>query len=97
MSKPFLTRPEAAQFLQAHGYPVTRRQLEKLAWSGGGPAYRRFGRRVLYRPDDLLAWAHGKTSAPITSSSNESLGPSAANADNNRIANDLVFRCGRPA
>ncbi len=30
--------------------------LAKLRLSGNGPTYCKLGRRVLYRPDDLLAW-----------------------------------------
>lgn len=65
----FLTRAEAAQYLNDNGFPATRGTLEKWASSGGGPAYRTFGRRVLYAPDDLDAWAEAKLGAPRTSTS----------------------------
>lgn len=53
---PVLTREKAAQYLTELGYPITKGCLAKLAVSGGGPAYRHWGRRVLYRPEDLLSW-----------------------------------------
>ena len=59
-----LTRVEAAQYLQQHGFPVAARTLATLVSRGGGPAYRRFGQRALYRTEDLLAWAESRCSPP---------------------------------
>lgn len=53
---PVLTREKAAEYLTKLGYPTTRSSLARLAVSGGGPVYRKWGRNVLYRPDDLLTW-----------------------------------------
>jgi hypothetical protein len=36
---------------------------------GGGPPYRKFGRVVLYRWGDVLAWAEAQLSPPVHSSS----------------------------
>ena len=36
---------------------ISGRWLEKLRVIGGGPIYYKFGRRVLYRKEDLDAWA----------------------------------------
>jgi len=56
-----LGRVEAATFLRdSTGIPVTAADLER-----SGPAYRKFGNRVLYRRADLAAWAASKLSAPI--------------------------------
>jgi hypothetical protein len=64
-----LTRRDAAAALTAVGYPVARATLATLASRGGGPPYRRFGRRPLYIWRDLLAWAEGRMSAPMRSTS----------------------------
>lgn len=65
----FLTRPESAEFLNAHGYPATKGTLAKLACVGGGPRYRIFGTRALYQPEDLLSWAQSRLTAPRYSTS----------------------------
>ena len=59
-----LTRVEAARFLQQRGFPVAARTLATLVSRGGGPAYRRFGQRALYRTEDLIAWAESRCSPP---------------------------------
>ena len=71
MVEPFsrlLTRAEAARFLQERGYPVAMRTLATLVSRGGGPLYRRFGQRALYRAEDLITWAEGHCSPPRCSS-----------------------------
>ena len=56
-----LGRVEAAAYIrQSLGIPITANDLER-----GGPAYRKFGARVLYRRDDVLAWAQQRLSPPI--------------------------------
>lgn len=59
----YLTNSEAAAFLR-----LSPRTLEKLRVLGGGPRFRKFGRRVLYAVADLEAWAddhsYGMTSDP---------------------------------
>jgi hypothetical protein len=49
----YLTNREAAEFLR-----LSPRTLEKQRVLGGGPRYRKFGRRVLYAFDDLEAWSN---------------------------------------
>ena len=56
-----LTRTEAAAFLTECGYRVAYATLNKYATVGGGPVFESFGRRPLYKPADLLAWAASKT------------------------------------
>lgn len=46
-----LSQREAATLLG-----LSPRTLERYRCTGFGPAYRKLGRRVLYRPDDLDAW-----------------------------------------
>ncbi len=52
----YLTNEEAAQFLR-----LSPRTLEKHRVLGGGPRFRKFGRRVLYAIDDLERWANERS------------------------------------
>ncbi len=66
----YLERPEAAQYLTDHlGLRVSKTTLQKWVTTGGGPAYRRFGKRAVYLIQDLNEWAERKLSAPRLSSS----------------------------
>nr|WP_241119826.1 helix-turn-helix domain-containing protein [Achromobacter xylosoxidans] len=51
-----MTNAEAADYLR-----LSPRTLEKLRVQGGGPRFRKFGRRVLYAVTDLEAWADGRS------------------------------------
>jgi hypothetical protein len=62
-----LSRGEAAHFLTAKGFKTSTATLNRFAWSGGGPAYRKYGKRASYAPDDLIRWAEGRLSPPVTS------------------------------
>ena len=64
-----LTRKQAADALTARGYPTSDRTLSTKATRGGGPVFRHFGPRVLYRWGDLLDWAQGRLSPPRRSTS----------------------------
>ncbi|WP_050455714.1 helix-turn-helix transcriptional regulator [Candidatus Burkholderia verschuerenii] len=48
----YLTNDEAAAYLR-----LSPRTLEKQRVIGGGPKFRKFGRRVMYAAADLDAWA----------------------------------------
>ena len=48
----YLTNDEAASYLR-----LSPRTLEKQRVIGGGPRFRKFGRRVMYAIADLNAWA----------------------------------------
>lgn len=48
----YLTNDEAAAYLR-----LSPRTLEKQRVIGGGPRFRKFGRRVMYAIADLDAWA----------------------------------------
>jgi hypothetical protein len=39
---------------------LSTRTLERLRLEGRGPAFHKFGRRVMYRWSDVLAWAQGQ-------------------------------------
>jgi hypothetical protein len=64
-----LTRRALSAALTASGYPVSVATLNTMASRGGGPPYRRFGRRALYTWGDALAWAESRLSAPMHSTS----------------------------
>lgn len=48
----YLTNDEAAEYLR-----LSPRTLEKQRVIGGGPRFRKFGRRVMYAMSDLNDWA----------------------------------------
>lgn len=52
----YLTNDEAAGFLR-----LSPRTLEKQRVIGGGPRFRKFGRRVMYAVVDLEAWADARS------------------------------------
>ncbi|WP_413043851.1 helix-turn-helix transcriptional regulator [Pseudomonas sp. YJ42] len=51
----YLNNDEAAAFLR-----LSPRTLEKQRVIGGGPRFRKFGRRVMYARADLQAWADAR-------------------------------------
>jgi excisionase family DNA binding protein len=55
LSNTFLTNSEAAEFLR-----LSPRTLEKHRVVGGGPPFRKFGRRILYARTDLQKWAEDR-------------------------------------
>ena len=55
---PYLSCEEAGAFLR-----VSPRTLEKFRVIGGGPRFRKFGRRVLYAVRDLETWANARVCA----------------------------------
>jgi hypothetical protein len=75
-----LGRREAAQFLTERGYRTAPATLAKLACIGGGPLFESFGRRPLYREQDLLAWAQGRTTGLRRSTSDPGAGLSGGEA-----------------
>ena len=52
----YLTNDEAAAFLR-----LSPRTLEKQRVIGGGPRFRKFGRRVMYAIVDLETWADARS------------------------------------
>jgi hypothetical protein len=65
----YLSRDEASEYLKARGLRTAKQTLAKYAVTGGGPAYRNFGMRVVYDPADLDAWIALRLSAPRKSTS----------------------------
>ena len=64
-----LTRTQTASALTAAGYPTATATLATKACRGGGPLYRTYSGRALYRWTDALSWAESCTSAPRRSTS----------------------------
>lgn len=65
-----LRRADAAVALTNAGYPISPSTLATMASRGGGPVFRRFGPKVLYRWGDLIEWAE-KRSSPFGHSVSE--------------------------
>ena len=63
-SERYLDRAEAAQHLSERGLSITKNTLQKMATTGGGPAYQRFGNRAVYTVAALDAWVKAKLTAP---------------------------------
>jgi hypothetical protein len=51
-----LAPPQASKLLGDLGYPIAPATLAQKRVHGGGPAFIKFGRRVLYKPSVLQAW-----------------------------------------
>jgi hypothetical protein len=64
-----LDRKQAAEFLTSRGFKTAPATLAKLACLGGGPVFRSYGRKPLYLPRDLLAWAQARCTGPRRSTS----------------------------
>jgi len=64
-----LTRVQLADALTAAGYPTKATTLSTKATRGGGPPYRLYSSRVLYRWGDALDWAKARLSPVVHSTS----------------------------
>ena len=64
-----LTRTRIAEALTSAGYPTSPATLATKVTRGGGPPYRMYGPRALYRWGDALEWAQSRMSQPRRSSS----------------------------
>ena len=67
----FLSRAEAAEYVQSHGLPRARGTLPKYATTGGGPRYHKFGQRCVYRREDLDAWMAARLGRSVTTTSSD--------------------------
>jgi hypothetical protein len=65
----FRSNGAAGYLAAAHGIPISPRTLDKLRSVGGGPAFQKFNRAVLYHRDALDTWALKKLSQPLGSTS----------------------------
>ena len=71
-----LTRDDTSACLTEAGYPTAPATLATKACRGGGPPYRVFGGRALYRWGDALAWAEN-VAVPTRCSTSEGHRPAA--------------------
>jgi hypothetical protein len=69
-----LTREKTAAALTEAGYPTAPATLATKATRGGGPPYRLFGVKPLYRWGDSIAWAQSRLSQPRRSTSEAAAG-----------------------
>ena len=70
LKKTRLTTEEASQYLEAvHGVRLAKITLTIKRCKGGGPAFQKFGHRVLYTPAALDEWALATLGAPVKSTS----------------------------
>jgi hypothetical protein len=64
-----LDRKATAEALTSRGFKTKASSLTALACRGDGPIFQKFGRRVVYKWSNVLAWAQSRLSAPVTSTS----------------------------
>ncbi len=64
-----LPPPAAAAFLAERGCQTAPKTLAKLRCVGGGPEFRRFGRKIVYETSALLKWAEARISPPLRNTS----------------------------
>ena len=62
-----MTRAETAEYISARWFPCSPKTLAKYAVIGGGPPFRKAGRRPLYEAEPCDKWAKSKISAPVLS------------------------------
>jgi hypothetical protein len=67
-------RDAVAAALTAAGFPVKSKTLATKASRGGGPTFRRFGVKPLYRWADAVAWAQSRLGPVIFSTSEGDVG-----------------------
>jgi hypothetical protein len=65
----FLPPKLAADFLKTEGFPTSAPTLAKLRCIGGGPAFRRYGRRIVYERIELIRWIEARLSPARRSTS----------------------------
>ena len=68
-----LTRHATAAALTDAGYPTSPATLATKATRGGGPPFRRYGFRPLYKWADALRWAQSRLGPLICSTSEPAL------------------------
>jgi hypothetical protein len=64
-----LTRGQTAAALTASGFPTKPKTLSTKATRGGGPPYRLYSARALYRWGDALEWARSRLTPVVRSTS----------------------------
>ena len=64
---------EASRFLTMQGYPTAAATLSKWRCVGGGPSFRRYGRKIVYGAEDLMTWAENRLSRPMSNTSEQAV------------------------
>jgi hypothetical protein len=72
----YLDQDQASEYLAEKGLKIAPKTFGKLRVIGGGPRYRKFGRKPLYAPLDLDEWVEKKLSEPLRSTSEATTEPS---------------------
>jgi hypothetical protein len=85
-----LTRKAVAQALTEAGYPTSPATLATKATRGGGPQFRHFGPRPLYKWGDALRWAQSRLGPLMRSTSEHAL------LTENNLPGEAARRRGRP-
>jgi hypothetical protein len=67
----FLTDERAEEYIRSRGIPITKKTLGKLRVVGGGPVFRKFGRKPLYEPVALDEWVAERLSGPLRTTSDQ--------------------------
>ena len=68
-----LLRKAAAAALTDAGFPTAEATLATKATRGGGPPFRVFGRKPMYRYSDLIQWAESRSSRTVNKASEVNL------------------------
>lgn len=68
-SDALLGRRQTAAELTARGFQIAEATLATCATRGGGPKFKKFGKRVLYRWGDAIGWAQGRLTDAVTTTS----------------------------
>ena len=56
----YMSRTEAAAFLEEQGLPYSPNTLQKHATTGNGPPYALWGNKAVYKKSDLVVWIRDK-------------------------------------
>jgi hypothetical protein len=81
MNERRLTRKQTSEFLREHGYPVSDNEFVKRCWLGRGPTPDcKWGRKLLYLPSVVLAWAESEL-RPVTTTTKKPTKSTDAAAD----------------
>ena len=85
---PYVDRKTIAKILSEHGFKTAPATLAKLAVVGGGPAFIKYGRAVLYSPPTAIAWAKNRAKiCRSTSDAGTSLERETEEDDKARLSN----------
>jgi len=69
----YMTRKAAASYLSGKGIGVSHHTLAKYASIGGGPKFFYFGKKPLYKAEDLDLWVLSRLSKPCHSTSSRTV------------------------